>query len=86
MKRFALPALLLLGACSHQQPGVRVQTVHVPTPVPCMAADEIPPEPEQVGDKLTGEAATDLGIVAGSALKLRSWGRTLHTAMVACAE
>lgn len=86
MRTLAIPALLLLGACQSTQPGVRVETVRVPVPGPCLARDAIPPEPEQVGDRLTGQAAADLSIVAESALKLRAWGRTLYSAMVACAD
>lgn len=77
---------LALAACNHPQPGIQVQTVEVPVPQPCLAAEDIPPEPPQVGEQLTGNAASDLLIVAASALDLRAWGITLQAALKACAE
>lgn len=75
-----------LAACNHPQPGIQVQTVEVPVPSPCLAAEDIPPEPAQVGEQLTGNAASDLLIVAASALDLRAWGITMQAALKACAE
>lgn len=86
MKRIAIASLLLLSACNHPQPGISVRTVEVPVPVPCLPADSIPPEPPQVGEQLTGNAASDLLIVAASALDLRAWGITMQAALKACAE
>lgn len=86
MKRIAIASLLLLSACNHPQPGIQVQTVEVPVPQPCLAAEDIPPEPPQVGEQLTGNAASDLLIVAASALELRAWGITMRAALLACAE
>lgn len=73
----ALIALTLLAGCAHNEPAIEVRTVPVPTPVPCIEASQIPAEPAQVGDRLTGDAVTDFGIVAPNALELRKWGREL---------
>jgi len=76
---------LALAACTAGQPGIEVRTVRVPVPQPCLPADQIPPEPSRVGDTLTGDAASDLVIVAASSLLLRAWGQEMHAALVACA-
>ncbi len=80
----AISAMALAG-CQTTQPAVEIRTVKVPTPVPCLAADEIPAEPSTVADQLTGNAAADLPIVAASALMLRAWGREMFAALDACA-
>lgn len=85
-KYSVVAAVLLLTACNHPQPGIQVQAVEVPVPQPCLAAEDIPPEPPQVGEQLTGNAASDLLIVAASALNLRAWGITMQAALKACAE
>ena len=84
----ALPiiAALSLAACSTTSPGIEVRTVEVPTPVPCLAREDIPAEPERVAGSLTGQAASDLKIISASALKLRAWGQELHSALTACAQ
>lgn len=82
---FALMWVVALSACSTAQPGIEVRTVEVPTPVPCLPANQIPAEPDTVADQLTGNAAADLPIVAASALMLRAWGREMHVALGACA-
>lgn len=73
---------LALTACQTPQPGIEVREVEVPTPVPCVDADEVPAEPPQVGDQFTGDAQHDLGILAPNALALRIWGRTLRALIV----
>ena len=82
----ALAAALLLAGCATPQPGIQVRTVPVPTPVPCVKREEIPAEPDLVGDKLTGQAAADLVTVGQSALELRRWGRAMRSVLEACAE
>ena len=77
-----LPCLLLAGCCT---PRVEYQVQRVAVPSPCVPADQIPAEPEQVGDKLTGNAAADLAIVAASAIDLRAWGRGMASDLQACA-
>lgn len=72
---------LALSACAGQQ-GIKVQTVPVPTPVACVDASQVPPEPPQVGDQFTGDAVHDLGILAPNALELRKWGRSLRALIV----
>jgi hypothetical protein len=74
VKRLILIAALTLSACAHR-----------PVTTPCIAKDQaIPQEPEQVGDKLTGQADRDFQIVAGSAARLRAWGRSLNGIVEAC--
>ena len=75
MKRLAL-CLLLTGCATTQRP--------LPTPVACVAPADIPPEPEQVRDRLTGNAQADVGIIAVSALELRIWGRGLRALLEGC--
>lgn len=82
MKRLLVLPVLALAACQHQQPAVEVRQVLVPTPVSCVDPADIPPEPEQVGDKFNGDAKHDLGILAPNALELRKWGRALRALMV----
>ena len=82
---FLITGLFCLSACSHTG-GVQIKRVEVPTPVPCLRTEAIPPEPLHVADKLTGQAAHDLVIVAESALELRIWGRSMRAALEACAE
>jgi hypothetical protein len=69
---------LLLAGCQTDQPGVKVQLVPTPTPVPCVDPAQVPAEPQQVGPQLTGDAVHDLGVVAPSALELRAYGRALR--------
>lgn len=88
-KLLLLPVVLLTlpaAMCETREPGIEVRTVYVPQPQPCVAKDEIPVEPPAVGDRLTGNKATDFDIVAPSALTLRAWGKWMHAALVACAE
>jgi hypothetical protein len=77
-----LLASLALTACSHNEPGIDVRTVKVPTPVRCVDPAKVPAEPAQVGDQLNGDAVHDLGIVAPSALELRKWGRSLRALII----
>jgi hypothetical protein len=43
-------------------------------------------EPPKVGDKLTGQADSDIRIVAGSAIRLRAWGDGLLGVLEGCQE
>lgn len=81
-----LAAGLSLAACSTSQPGVEIRTVEIATPVACLSADDIPAEPAKVGDQLTGDARTDVSILAESALELRKWGQTLSAMLHGCTE
>ena len=88
-KLLLLPVVLLTlpaAMCETREPGVEVRTVQVPVPAPCVAVEDIPPEPPTVGDHLTGDKARDFDIVVPSALSLRAWGRWMHAALAACAE
>lgn len=84
-KLLMLPIVMLTltaGMCETTEPAIEVRTVEVPTPVPCVAASDVPAEPPQVGDQLTGNAVHDLGVLAPNALELRRWGRTLLALIV----
>lgn len=85
--RFAIVGVALgtLTACQHTEPAVQIERVEVPVPVPCVPADQIPDEPETVGDRLTGDASLDLPVIVASNLRLRAWGQEMRTALVACA-
>lgn len=86
--RWLLPVItgLTLSACSHNQPGVEIRTVRIPSPGACVPREKIPTEPATVGDRLTGDPVLDLPTVAASALALRAWGREMEAALIACAE
>ncbi|MAY20330.1 MAG: hypothetical protein CL955_06900 [Erythrobacteraceae bacterium] len=43
-------ALLALAACSHTEPGIRVERVPVPTPVPCVNAADLPEETPELAE------------------------------------
>jgi hypothetical protein len=85
MKPLFCIALLSLSACSHTG-GVQIKRVEVPTPVPCLKTEDIPPEPPLIAHLLNGQAAHDAAILAGSALELRIWGRSMQASLEACAE
>jgi hypothetical protein len=73
----ALVALALTG-CATQ---TRYTTVY------CIQHDQaLPAEPERIKSKLTGQADTDIGIIAGSAIRLRAWGEGLQTILNGCRE
>lgn len=86
MKRLTILALFALSACAHPEPGIRVETVEVikPVPVYCATREQIPAEPALVGNRLTGNAAADIGPVAESALELRKVVRTLLAIVQGC--
>lgn len=77
---------LTLTACSHNEPGIRVQRVEVPVPGACVPRDKIPAEPATVGDRLTGDPVLDLPTVAASALALRAALKITREALLACAH
>jgi hypothetical protein len=53
----------------------------------CLSHDQqLPAEPPKVRGQLTGNADKDLTIVAGSAIRLRSWGEGLQTILEGCRE
>jgi hypothetical protein len=89
--RLALISLVSLSACATApvvppKPAVQVvyQTVNVPVAVPCVEKSKIPPEPEKVAGKLTGDAKRDLDTVAASATRLRAWGQVLSSILIGC--
>ena len=76
MKRLIPLIALALTGCVTQ---TRVVTV------PCVAKDQvIPAEPPKIHSKLNGAADHDLPVVAGSALRLRSWGEALQGIVESC--
>lgn len=42
-------------------------------------------EPPKVSDRLTGKADEDVKVIAGSAVRLRAWGKGLVTVLEGCA-
>jgi hypothetical protein len=77
-----LPMAVLLTAsvCGTRE---RPEPVLIPTTVYCVTGD-IPDEPPRVQDELTGDSGVDIGIIAGSAISLRAWGRALKGMLEAC--
>lgn len=71
-------AALALTACA---PHPRFITTY------CLTKDQaLPPEPPRVKSQLTGKADEDLRIVAGSAIRLRSWGEGLQHILEGCRD
>jgi ABC-type uncharacterized transport system auxiliary subunit len=70
--------IYFLAGCA---PHPRFSTVY------CLSHDQqLPAEPPKIKDKLTGDAATDVGTLAGSAIRLRAWGEGLQTILEGCRE
>jgi hypothetical protein len=70
----ALAASLITGCAT-----TRYQTVY------CISHDtQLPSEPPKVHSQLTGHADSDIGIIAGSAIRLRAWGEGLQTILEGC--
>jgi hypothetical protein len=69
---------LALTACA---PHVRYVSTY------CLTHDQqLPAEPPKVHSQLTGHADSDIGIIAGSAIRLRAWGEGLQTILEGCRE
>lgn len=77
-----LPLALLLAACT-TAPVSPPAPALVPVPTPCVTGD-LPDEPAKVSDQLSGDSGLDIGIIAGSAIELRAWGRALLAIVSAC--
>lgn len=75
----ALSAILLAG-CS------TTRFVTVPCLTPEQYEELRKSEPEKIGDKLNGKADEDIRIVAGSNIRLRSWGRGLLGVLEGCTK
>lgn len=84
--RYLLP--LLLAGCATTQPAVEIREVEVPTPVPCLTAEQYAElagrMPPQVRALLNGNAGHDLPIIAGSALDLRAYAGDLLGVLLEC--
>lgn len=79
---FVLPVLILTlpaAFCSRGNP----EPIMVPVPTPCVTG-ELPAEPALVTPQLTGNSGRDIGIISGSAIELRVWGRVLFTLLSTC--
>ena len=84
--RAIIATLLLLSACK-TTPGpveVRTVTVRVPVSVSCIKPGQIPKAPPRIGSQLTGDAQSDLNLVAASAVRLRAYGDVLLALLTAC--
>ena len=81
MKRALILTPLLLAGCAAKP---EVRAVPVPTPVTCVDRNRIPAEPPRVARRLTGNAKTDLEIVAESAKNLRAWGQEMRALLEQC--
>lgn len=81
------PALLLAGCAGRAPPpaiAARVVTVDRPVAISCVKASDIPAEPPRIGDRLTGDAAADLPVVAASAVRLRAYAGQLAALLGGC--
>jgi hypothetical protein len=77
MKR--LTALLFIAALN----SACVSTRYVA--VPCISKEQkLPQEPDKVGPSLTGRADEDVKTIAGSAVRLRAWGKGLNQILEGC--
>lgn len=88
-KLLLLPVVLMTlpaATCETRKPGVEIRTVEIPVLRACVSLEVIPAELSHFGDRLAGDCAQDLPIVAASALELRAWGREMHAALVTCAN
>jgi hypothetical protein len=96
MMRMVLMLILLtvlpLAACNDTPPApcppppvvVKTVIVNVPIATPCIDPALVPVEPSKVGDRLSGDAGHDLGLVSSSALGLRIWGRQILALVQGC--
>lgn len=71
-----------LGLCGcAQTPPVRY------APVYCLSHDQqLPAEPPKIHNLLTGDADKDVGIIGGSAIRLRAWGEGLQSILEGCRQ
>lgn len=57
--------------------------------IPCLTKEQLAEresaEPPKISDKLTGKADEDIRTIAGSAIRLRSWGRGNLDVLRGCA-
>ena len=93
IKRLSALPLLVLAACQTTPPAPPepiMQTVEVPVRVACPSQEQVDrfanAEPPSVRNRLTGRSATDLPIVANSAVALREWGEGMLAVLQECAK
>ena len=87
MKATLIAALLLAGCAGRVPPpaiAATVVRVEVPVAISCVKASDIPAEPAKIGGRLTGDAATDLPVVAASAVRLRAYAGQLAALLTGC--
>lgn len=75
----AMLPLLTAGMCAHSP------STKVPVAQSCVTGD-LPAEPPKISDQLTGDSGKDIGLISGSALQLRAWGKSLYMMLRACSE
>ena len=84
----SLLIVTLLAGCAGRVPPpaieARVVTVTVPVSVSCVRREQIPDAPPKIGDRLTGDAARDLPVVAASAVRLRAYAGQLAALLTGC--
>ena len=74
--KLALAALALSGCAT-----TKYATVY------CLSHDQqLPAEPPKIRSELNGDAAHDVGPLAGSAIRLRAWGEGLQSVLNGCRE
>jgi len=77
----AMVAALALAGCAHKP---RVAIVHCVTPEQVEQLRKA--EPPKISNQLTGKADEDVRVIAGSALRLRSWGHGLLGVIEGCTK
>jgi hypothetical protein len=84
--RAAIIAAMLLAGCAHKaEPVVRTVTVKVPVAVPCLRADQIPPQPPGLGSAPATQQEA-LSVALGRLLDWRDWGAHVEALILACSE
>ena len=79
-KLILFPIIVLLAACGHDEPGIEVRTVPVPTPVPCVNTADLPTVTPK--SSLTGDARADTVILRAENLDLRAENGDLRALIV----
>jgi hypothetical protein len=83
--RAAILAALVLAGCAHKEPVVRTVTVKVPVSVPCLRAEQIPPQPPGLGPAPATQQEA-LSVALGRLLDWRDWGAHVEALLLACSE
>lgn len=70
-------AFLLLSGCAPKP-------VSIPVPAACVKVSDIPPDPERVASKLTGDARQDVALLAVAVLDMRDYAGKLRALLRGC--